>query len=85
MKQLIIGTNVDLNTIDPAKFAIICYIGGDDTLLRDGCDVIDDYEDEHKKKVDLLTALEYCIEDVSRNSYKMILVQGDELFELEWQ
>ena len=50
MKELKIET-VHLRKIDPAKFVMVCYIGGDDTLLRDGNDIINDYKERIKKSI----------------------------------
>jgi len=85
MKSLKIGKSVDLDSINPKNFAIVIEVGGGDTLLQDGDEVLANFKNMTGKDATGLTeALTNYTKDNSRNGYEMLLAKDDTLYSLDW-
>ena len=85
MKSLKIGKSVDLDSINPKNFAIVIEVGGGDTLLQDGDEVLANFKNMTGKDATGLTeALTNYTKDNSRNGYEMLLAKDGTLYSLDW-
>ena len=85
MKSLKIGKSIDLDAVNPKNFAIVIEVGGGDTLLKDGNDVLASFKEQTGEKASGLTeALTFYTKDNSRNGYEMLLAKDGTLYSLDW-
>jgi len=85
MKSLKIGKSVDLDSVNPKNFAVVIEVGGGDTLLQDGDQLLANFKEMTGKDATGLTeALTNYTKDNSRNGYEMILAKDDTLYSLDW-
>ncbi len=83
MEQLTLKL-AELDLINPADFAIVMWVGSDDTLLQDGNQIIEAARtDGGIAGATLSQALVWQVSEMSGNSFEMIVLHSGMLHELK--